>query len=89
MATLKAEVFGIARPAWHADMARTAALAGAVAVPTFVPKSGVKIETDPKALKAAAESGGDDEVRGIPISFFSFLPFFRASGHSDRSRWLI
>jgi ubiquitin-activating enzyme E1 len=47
-AILKAEVYGIPRPEWAADAAAVAAAAGKVAVPEFVPKKGVKIETDPK-----------------------------------------
>ncbi|WIA10070.1 hypothetical protein OEZ85_010280 [Tetradesmus obliquus] len=48
-AILKAEVYGNPRPEWAADAAAVAAAAGKVVVPEFVPKKGVKIETDPKA----------------------------------------
>jgi ubiquitin-activating enzyme E1 len=41
-------VYGIPRPEWAADAAAVAAAAAKVVVPEFVPKKGVKIETDPK-----------------------------------------
>lgn len=41
-------MYGIPRPEWAADAAAVAAAAGKVVVPEFVPKKGVKIETDPK-----------------------------------------
>ena len=66
LSNLKAEVHGVARPAWVADDAALAKAADAqfTTVPVFAPKSGVKIETDPKATAAAAASamGGDDEA---------------------------
>ena len=49
MANLKAEVHGVERPAWEADDVALAAAIDQVAVVMFVPKDGVKIETDPKA----------------------------------------
>jgi ubiquitin-activating enzyme E1 len=52
-AILKAEVYGIPRPEWAAGAAAVAAAAGKVVVPEFVPKKGVKIETDPKVTAAA------------------------------------
>lgn len=62
MATLKAEVYGVPLPAWHKDLSATAKIAEATAVPAFQPKSGVKIETDPKATaKAVADAHVDDE----------------------------
>lgn len=47
-AILKAEVYSIPRPEWAADTTAAAAAAAKVVVPDFVPKKGVKIETDPK-----------------------------------------
>jgi ubiquitin-activating enzyme E1 len=47
-AILKAEVHGVPRPDWATDLAAVAAAAAKVDVPEFVPKAGVKIETDPK-----------------------------------------
>lgn len=64
LATLKAEVYGLPRPAWHADLSQTAKLAAAVDVPPFVPRSGVKIETDPKAQKSVASTGDDESIIG-------------------------
>lgn len=61
MANLKAELHGLERPAWAADDAALAAAVDKVPVPEFKPKSGVKIETDPKAT-AAASMGTDDEA---------------------------
>jgi ubiquitin-activating enzyme E1 len=63
LATLRAEVYGVARPPWHGDLASLAAACGRVAVPTFVPRDGVAIETDPKATAKtpAAALAGDDE----------------------------
>lgn len=60
MANLKAELHGLERPAWTADDAAMADAIGKVDVPEFKPKSGVKIETDPKAT-APASLGMDDE----------------------------
>ncbi|GLC36229.1 E1 ubiquitin-activating protein [Pleodorina starrii] len=48
-AVLRAEVYGIPRPAWASDASKVAAAAAAVDVPAFVPRAGVQIETDPKA----------------------------------------
>jgi ubiquitin-activating enzyme E1 len=62
-ANLKAEVHGVARPDWAADDSRLIAVLDAVVVHAFEPKSGVKIETDPKAAESAARSeGADDEA---------------------------
>jgi len=68
-AILKARVYGVAVPA---DAARAAAVAAAaaaaVSVPPFVPKAGVKIETDPKATAAAAgvgDEGVDDLIAAL------------------------
>lgn len=63
-AILKARVYGVAVPDWAADPtpagARAVAdAAAAVPVPAFVPKEGVKIETDPKA-----EGGGGGGLDG-------------------------
>jgi len=60
-AILKAEVHGIARPDWATDPAAVAAAAAKVDVPEFVPKAGVKIETDPKAEAAGPAAAMDDE----------------------------
>eukprot|EP00899_Mesostigma_viride_P027629 jgi/Mesvir1/8050/Mv18206-RA.1 len=58
-ANLRAETFGIPRPAWASDMTRMAAEAAKVAVDPFVPKAGVKIVTDEKATAPIAAE--DDE----------------------------
>lgn len=58
-AILRAEVYGIPRPDWAADVKKVGEVAGKVPVPAFVPKKGVHIETDPKA-KAQHHSEGDD-----------------------------
>ena len=47
-AILKAEVHGIARPAYASSAAKVAEAADKVPVEPFVPKKGVHIETDPK-----------------------------------------
>ena len=49
------------RPSWAADDAAMADAISKVDVPEFKPKSGVKIETDPKAT-APASHGMDDEA---------------------------
>jgi ubiquitin-activating enzyme E1 len=71
-AILKARVYGVAVPDWAADPSPAGAravadAAAAVPVPAFVPKEGVKIETDPKAEGGgngggggAADGGGED-----------------------------
>jgi ubiquitin-activating enzyme E1 len=64
LATLRAEVYGLPRPVWHGDATALARVVAGVPVPAFQPRDGVKIETDPKATKAAdggASSGGDDD----------------------------
>jgi len=58
-AILKAQVYGVALPPWATDAAAVVASAATVHVPPFAPKSGVTIETDPKA-KAAAVVHVDD-----------------------------
>jgi ubiquitin-activating enzyme E1 len=62
VANLKAELHGVARPPWAADDAALAAAVDAVAVTPFKPRSGVKIETDPKATAAASDMGTDDDA---------------------------
>ncbi len=47
-AILRAEVFGIALPAYASDTKAVAQVAAKVDIPAFVPKQGVQIETDPK-----------------------------------------
>ena len=61
MANLKAEVHGVVRPDWSGDDTKLAEAINAVHVHKFEPKSGVKIETDPKATEAASTGGMDDE----------------------------
>ncbi|KAK9827310.1 hypothetical protein WJX81_003279 [Elliptochloris bilobata] len=61
-ALLRAEVYGIAPPAWARDPAKMAEAAAAVHVEPFMPRSGVHVETDPKATTASRASAmGDDE----------------------------
>ena len=63
MANLKAELCGIDRPAAGVnDDAALVALVEKVTVPEFKPKSGVKIETDPKATAPVAEAIDDGAV---------------------------
>ena len=62
MANLKAEVHGVTRPEWVTDDAAFAAAVDAVPVAPFEPKTGVKIETDPKATAAVSGSDMDDEA---------------------------
>ncbi|KAG2486273.1 hypothetical protein HYH03_015097 [Edaphochlamys debaryana] len=63
-AILRAEVYGIPRPAWAGDASRVAAVAASLDVPAFVPRAGVQIETDPKAdrSKPSSDRGHDDEA---------------------------
>ena len=61
MANLKAEVHGLERPSWASDDAALSAAVDKVPVKEFKAKSGVKIETDPKATEAAS-TGQDDEA---------------------------
>jgi len=61
-AILKAEVHGVQLPEWAHDASRVAAEAGGVVVPEFVPRSGVRIETDPKADKPVATVADDESV---------------------------
>lgn len=60
-AILRAEVFGIPRPAYASDAAAVAAVAAKLPVPEFKPRSGVTIETDPKADKSKPAHSVDDE----------------------------
>jgi ubiquitin-activating enzyme E1 len=62
MANLKAEVHGVARPEWSGDDAALAAAIENVHVHKFEPKSGVRIETDPKATETASLGGMDDDA---------------------------
>lgn len=81
-AILKAEVYGIPRPEWAADAAAVGAAAAKVVVPEFVPKKGIRIETDPKAENPTPSAMVDDEsvidrmvaqlqdaTRGMPAGF--------------------
>mmetsp|Transcript_167 Transcript_167/g.526 ORF Transcript_167/g.526 Transcript_167/m.526 type:complete len:1046 (+) Transcript_167:185-3322(+) len=61
-ANLRAEVFGIQRPSYAADVAEVAKVVGAIDVPKFVPKAGVKIATDPKETNPSRPTGADDEA---------------------------
>ena len=58
---LKAEVYGIASPDYASDSSKLAAMAAEVPMQPFLPKEGVKIETDPKAETAAATNGSVSE----------------------------
>ncbi|CAL5220461.1 g2482 [Coccomyxa viridis] len=61
-AILRAEVYGIPRPAWAMDAAKVGEAAGKVHVPPFEPRQGVQIETDPKATSVSSAAAlGDDE----------------------------
>lgn len=63
MATLRAEVYGVPRPAWHGDAAALARVLEGVHVPAFAPRDGVTVETDPKATKSASvPMGADDDA---------------------------
>jgi ubiquitin-activating enzyme E1 len=57
---LKAQVYQIDIPQWCHDDTKLQEAADAFKTPDFVPKSGVKIETDPKATSKAISSSGDD-----------------------------
>eukprot|EP00798_Chlamydomonas_sp_ICE-L_P027491 gene27492-4798_t len=62
-AILKADVYGIPRPAYADDALKVAAVcAEKVKVPVFEPRKGVKIETDPKASKNYSSLTEDDEA---------------------------
>lgn len=45
---MRAEVYGIPRPAYAYDPKALAAEAAKIKVPLFVPRKGVQVETDPK-----------------------------------------
>lgn len=60
-AILKAYVHGIQTPEWAADAEKVMAAAAEVAMPEFVPRKGVKIETDPKATGSTPVTNTDDE----------------------------
>lgn len=49
---------GVKAPEWAADAAAVGRAAAAVEVPAFVPRKGVRIETDPKAAGGGAANGG-------------------------------
>lgn len=68
LAILKAEIYGIPRPEWAADPEAVAEHAAKVDVPEFVPKKGVKIETDPKSNSAAPTHLDDDSIIDSLIS---------------------
>ena len=57
---LKAQVYQIDIPQWCHDDSKLQEAANAYKTPDFVPRSGVKIETDPKATSKFSSSGGDD-----------------------------
>eukprot|EP00240_Pyramimonas_obovata_P000304 CAMPEP_0118925072 /NCGR_PEP_ID=MMETSP1169-20130426/2996_1 /TAXON_ID=36882 /ORGANISM="Pyramimonas obovata, Strain CCMP722" /LENGTH=1012 /DNA_ID=CAMNT_0006866271 /DNA_START=199 /DNA_END=3237 /DNA_ORIENTATION=- len=59
-ANLKAEVHGLAKPG--VSDAELAAMISAIKIEPFVPKTGVTIETDPKADKKAPTASADDET---------------------------
>ncbi|KAL6757412.1 ubiquitin-activating enzyme E1 [Haematococcus lacustris] len=75
-AILWAEVFGIPRPEWASDPAKVAAAAAAVPIPAFVPKKGVRIETDPKAKTEPPPPSMDDEgvISGLLSQLEEALP---------------
>jgi len=64
-ANLRAHTYGLVAPDWNRDLAKIGQVAGAVAVPEFVPKKGVKIdvgekkESDP--APAPMDTGDDTE----------------------------
>ena len=60
-ANLKADIYGIQKPEWAVDLPAIAAKANAVVVDKFVPQSGVKIETDPKAQSTKPSMSQDDD----------------------------
>lgn len=60
-AILRSEVYQIPLPEWAADASKVAEAAAKVAVPPFQPRSGVKIETDPKAKAPQPAASTDDE----------------------------
>lgn len=59
---LKAQVYGIPIPDWAADAGIVVHKASQVEVEPFVPKEGVKIETDPKAESNVSFVPHDDKV---------------------------
>ena len=61
-ANLKAEIHGVEKPTWAGDLSAVAAKAKAVVVEKFMPQSGVKIETDPKAQSAKPATAQDDDT---------------------------
>jgi len=56
---LRAQVYQIDVPEWCHDSAQFQQAADSYKTPDFVPRSGVKIETDPKATNKFASSGDD------------------------------
>lgn len=66
-ANLQAEIHGVEKPEWAGDVAAVAAKASAVVVDDFVPLSGVKIETDPKAQSAKPAAGAQDDDTVIDL----------------------
>eukprot|EP00270_Netrium_digitus_P011470 TRINITY_DN3658_c0_g2_i1.p1 TRINITY_DN3658_c0_g2~~TRINITY_DN3658_c0_g2_i1.p1 ORF type:complete len:761 (-),score=244.34 TRINITY_DN3658_c0_g2_i1:199-2184(-) len=61
-AILRAETFGIKRPAWVEDLNAVAAAVAKVDVPEFTPRQGVKIVTDEKATSLMSSSIDDEAV---------------------------
>jgi len=60
-AILKAQVYGIAVPAWASEADAVLQKAAAIHVDPFIPKEGVKIETDGKKTAADSTAGHHDD----------------------------
>ncbi|KAL3140560.1 E1 ubiquitin-activating protein, variant 3 [Trebouxia sp. C0010 RCD-2024] len=61
-AILKAQVHNIEVPSWAADLSKVSEAAGSVKLPTFKPRQGVHIETDPKGTAKPIANGDDTAV---------------------------
>eukprot|EP01025_Chloroclados_australasicus_P042611 TRINITY_DN4529_c0_g2_i1.p1 TRINITY_DN4529_c0_g2~~TRINITY_DN4529_c0_g2_i1.p1 ORF type:complete len:1048 (-),score=190.46 TRINITY_DN4529_c0_g2_i1:257-3400(-) len=61
-AILRADIYGISRPEFCKDASQVAQVGANVVIEKFVPKDGVKIETDPNANSAPASLGDDTSL---------------------------
>lgn len=59
---LRAEVYGIAVPDWAQSPTRLSDVVNRVKIPEFLPKAGVKIETDEKATTLSTNTIDDEAV---------------------------
>lgn len=59
---LRAETYGIAAPDWATNAKKLAEVVDQIKLPDFVPKQGVKIETDEKATTMNSGSFDDESI---------------------------